>query len=291
MTTQDTTAPAAAAGTITLSGEFTVNRMGYGAMRITGPGIWGEPRDRDEAKRVLRRALDLGVDFIDTADAYGPDTSENIIAEALYPYPSGLVIATKGGQTRPGPDDWVPNGRPDYLRKAIDGSLKRLRLDHIDLYQLHRPDRTVPYAESVGTLVDLKNEGKIRLIGISNVTMDQLAIAQSLTPVASVQNRYNLEDRGSEDVLQSCQAQGIAFIPWGPLAAGPLTTSRGALGQVAKEHGVTPAQVALAWLLQRSPAMLVIPGTSRVSHLEENAAAAALQLTPDDVAQLDDIAG
>lgn len=291
MTTQNTTAPATAAGTIGLGGELTVNRMGYGAMRITGPGIWGEPRDRNEAKQVLRKALDLGVDFIDTADAYGPDTSENIIAEALYPYPSDLVIATKGGQTRPGPDNWVPNGRPDYLRRAIDGSLKRLRLDHIDLYQLHRPDRNVPYEESVGTLVDLKNEGKIRLIGISNVSLQQLSIAQSLTPVASVQNRYNLEDRSSDEVLQTCQAQGIAFIPWGPLAAGPLAQSGGTLGQIAKQQDATPAQVALAWLLQRSPVMLVIPGTSRVSHLEENVAAAALQLSPDDVTQLDDIAG
>ena len=291
MTTQNTTAPAAAAGTITLGGELTVNRMGYGALRITGPGIWGEPRDRNEAKHVLRKALDLGVDFIDTADAYGPDTSENIIAEALYPYPSGLVIATKGGQTRPGPDNWVPNGRPDYLRRSIDGSLKRLRLDHIDLYQLHRPDRTVPYAESVGTLVDLKNEGKVRLIGICNVTMDQFAIAHTLTPVASVQNRYNVEDRSSDDVLQTCQAQGVPFIPWGPLAAGPLAQSGGTLGQIAKQHGAAPAQVALAWLLQRSPVMLVIPGTSRVSHLEENVAATALRLTPADVAQLDAVAG
>jgi pyridoxine 4-dehydrogenase len=278
--------PAAAAGAITLGGDLTVHRMGFGAMRLTGKGIWGEPEDPSEARAVLRRAIELGVNFIDTADSYGPEVSERLIAETLYPYPEDLVIATKGGQERPGPDLWVPNGRPEHLRAALEGSLRRLRLDQIDLYQLHRPDPKVPFEESVGALADLQREGKIRHIGLSNVTREQLAIAQKIVRIVSVQNRYNLTDRVSEDVLVACEHQGIAFIPWFPLAAGPLTEASGLLGRIAQRHGATPAQVALAWLLQRSPVMLLIPGTSKVAHLEENVAAAALKLTDEEYAEL-----
>ena len=246
--------------------------MGFGAMRLTGPGIWGEPEDPAECRRVLRRAVELGVDFIDTADSYGPEVSERLIAEALHPYPAGLLIATKGGQVRPGPGRWVPDGRPEHLRAACEGSLRRLHLDTIDLYQFHRPDPKVPYEESVGTLVRLRDAGKIRMIGVSNVNLEQLEIALRVAEAVSVQNRYNLADRDSEPVLRRCEELGLAFLPWGPLGRGELARPSSAMQDVARRHGATPGQVALAWLLARSPLMLPIPGTSRVAHLEENVA-------------------
>ena len=287
MTTSTTTADALAAGTFMLGGDLRVNRMGFGAMRLTGPGIWGEPADPDECKRVLRRAMELGVTFIDTADAYGPKVSEHLIAEALHPYPERLVIATKGGQLRPGRGQWTPNGRPQHLRQALEGSLPRLKLERIDLYQLHRPDPAVPIEESVGVLAEMQREGKIRHIGISNFDVGQLERARQVAPIVSVQNRYNLSDRSSEDVLEYCERHGLAFIPWAPLGAGPLTEPGGLLDRIAHEHQATQGQIALAWLLQRSSAMLVIPGTSKVSHLEENVAAAGLTLTPDEFTTLD----
>ncbi len=272
---------------ITLGNELTVNRLGFGAMRITGEEIWGEPEDRPEAIAVLRRALELGVNLIDTADSYGPNVSEEIIAEALYPYPEGLVIATKGGLTRPGKGlEWEPDGRPEYLRAACEGSLRRLRLEQIDLYQLHRPDPNVPYAESVGALKELQDEGKVRLVGVSNVDLDQLATARSIVDVVSVQNLYNLTDRHSEDVLDACEADGIAFIPWFPLAVGKLARPGGALDEIAAAHDAAPGQIALAWLLGHSPVMLPIPGTSSVAHLEENMAAAGIELSEDELATL-----
>jgi pyridoxine 4-dehydrogenase len=280
------TAPAARAGTITIGESDTVNRMGFGAMRLTGTGIWGEPEDPDECRRVLRRALELGVNFIDTADSYGPEVSERLIAEALHPYPAGLLIATKGGQRRPGPGRWEPDGRPEHLREACEGSLRRLRLDTIDLYQLHRPDPGVAYEESVGALVRLREEGKIRLIGISNVSVAQLETARRLGEVVSVQNRYSLADRESEPVLRRCEELGLAFLPWGPLGRGELARPTSALQEVAQRHGATPGQIALAWLLARSPEMLPIPGTSRVAHLEENVAAAAIELDSSEVQTL-----
>jgi aryl-alcohol dehydrogenase-like predicted oxidoreductase len=273
---------ASAAGTLTL-GDLTVNRMGFGAMRLTGPGIWGEPRDPEGARRVLRRAVELGVNFIDTADSYGPEVSERLIREALWPYPAGLVIATKGGLLRDGPDRWRPDGRPSHLRQALEGSLERLGLERIDLYQFHRPDPAVPYEESVGELVRLQDEGKIRHIGVSNVDEEQLDRALALTEVVSVQNRYNLSDRASEAVLRQCESWGMAFLPWYPLAASQLTRPGNRLAEVASEHRATPGQLALAWLLARSPVMLPIPGTSSVEHLEENIAAAAIKLSPQDV--------
>jgi aryl-alcohol dehydrogenase-like predicted oxidoreductase len=287
MTTQGTSINASAAGTITLGGDLVVNRMGYGAMRITGTGIWGQPADPDECRRVLRRAVELEVNFIDTADSYGPEVSETLIAEALYPYPQGLVIATKGGFIRTGPDQWTPDGRPQHLREVLEGSLRRLKLDQIDVYQFHTPDPRVPFEESVGTLADLQREGKIRFIGLSNVDVGQLEQAQTLTTIVSVQNRYNLSDRDSEDVLERCEQEGIAFIPWFPLAAGPLTRPGGPLDQVASELDATQSQVAITWLLQRSPVMLPIPGTSKVAHLEENVAAAGITLTPEQFGALD----
>jgi aryl-alcohol dehydrogenase-like predicted oxidoreductase len=273
---------ARAAGTITI-GDLTVNRMGYGAMRLTGEGIWGEPRDPAEARRVLRRAVELDVNFIDTADSYGPEVSERLIAEALRPYPDDLVIATKGGLLRDGPDIWRPDGRPSHLRAALEGSLRRLGLERIDLYQFHRPDPAVPYQESVGELVRLKDEGKIRHIGVSNVNEELLDEALALTEIVSVQNRYNLADRASETVLERCQSLGIAFLPWFPLAASQLTREGNRLAAVASTHGATPGQLALAWLLARSPVVLPIPGTSSVAHLEENIAAASIQLSMDEV--------
>jgi pyridoxine 4-dehydrogenase len=276
---------ATAAGTITL-GDLTVNRMGYGAMRLTGPGIWGEPRDPEEARRVLRRAVELDVNFIDTADSYGPEVSERLIGETLRPYPAGLVIATKGGLLRDGPDLWRPDGRPSHLRQALEGSLKRLGLERIDLYQLHRPDPAVPYEESVGELVRLKEEGKIRHIGVSNVDEEQLDLALGLTEIVSVQNRYNLSDRASEGVLNRCQALGIAFLPWYPLAAAQLTRTGNRLATLAADHGATPGQLALAWLLARSRMILPIPGTSSVAHLDENIAAAAIRLNEEEVEML-----
>jgi aryl-alcohol dehydrogenase-like predicted oxidoreductase len=273
---------AGAAGTITL-GDLTVNRMGYGAMRLTGQGIWGQPRDPEGARRVLRRAVELDVNFIDTADSYGPEVSERLIGEALRPYPAGLVIATKGGLLRDGPNQWRPDGRPSHLRKALEGSLERLGLERIDLYQLHRPDPAVPYGESVGELVRMKDEGKIRHIGISNVNEEQLDQALALTDIVSVQNRYNLSDRASEGVLDRCESLGIGFLPWYPLAAGQLTRTADRITALASAHDATPGQLTLAWLLARSPVMLPIPGTSSVAHLEENIAAAAIRLRRDEV--------
>ena len=280
MTTQSV---AQASGTFTIGGDLTVNRLGYGAMRLTGPGIWGEPRDPEEARRVLRRAVELDVNFIDTADSYGPEVSERLIAETLRPYPAGLVIATKGGLLRDGPDAWRPDGRPSHLRQALEGSLKRLGLERIDLYQFHRPDPKVPYQESVGELVRLKEEGKIRHIGVSNVNEEQLDLALALTEIVSVQNRYNVLDRASEGVLNRCEQLGMAFLPWYPLGAAQLTATGNRLATLASERGATPGQLALAWLLGRSRVMLPIPGTSSVAHLEENIAAAAMKLSHDDV--------
>jgi aryl-alcohol dehydrogenase-like predicted oxidoreductase len=282
------TVTAALAGTIDIGGDLPVNRFGFGAMRITGEGIWGEPADREECKRVLRRALELGINFIDTADSYGPEVSERLIAETLYPYPDELVIGTKGGLVRPGPGVWDPDGRPQHLRAACEGSLKRLRVDQIDLYQFHRPDPKVPFEESVGALVELKNEGKIRHIGLSNVTTPQIEQAQKLTPIVSVQNRYSVFDRESEPVLEFCSLEEIAFLPWRPVAGGDLA-SDGVVTEIARRNGATPAQVALAWLLSHSPVMLPIPGTSRVAHLEENLGAVALDLAPAELAELDKI--
>lgn len=277
MTQTNGKATAAAAGTVRL-GDRVVNRLGFGAMRLTGSGVWGEPNDPAEAKRVLQQALDLGVNFIDTADSYGPDVSETLIAEALHPYPDDLVIGTKGGQLRDGPDEWRPDGRPEHLRAALEGSLKRLKLEQIDLYQLHRPDPEVHLEESVGALADLRAEGKIRHIGLSNVTEQQLRRARQLVPIVSVQNRYNLADRASEAVLEACEADHLVFIPWFPLATGDLAEADSPLAEAAAQLELTPAQVALAWLLERSPQMLVIPGTSSIEHLEENVRAAAVEL-------------
>ena len=280
---------ASAAGTITLGTGVTVNRLGFGAMRITGPGIWGPPADAQEAVRVLRRAVELNVNFIDTADSYGPSVSEELIARALHPYPPGLLIATKGGLTRPGPDVWNRNGQPQHLREACEGSLRRLKLEQIGLYQLHAPDPGVPYEASVGELVRLKEEGKIRMIGLSNVSVAEIKLAQTLTPIASVQNRYNLADRGSDRVLDYCQEQGIAFIPWAPLGSSRLAQGSGsgkALGRLAARREVSPGQTVIAWLLARSPVILPIPGTSSVAHLEENVAAAGIRLTPEELREL-----
>lgn len=266
-------------------GDLEVRRLGYGAMRITGDGTWGPPADREEALAVLRRAVELGVNLIDTADSYGPDVSEELIAEALHPYPEDLVIATKGGFTRPGPGQWEPDGRPEHLREACEGSLRRLRVERIDLYQLHVPDSNVPYEESVGALKELQDEGKIRQIGVSNVGLGELETARGIVDVVSVQNRFNLGDRDSADVLEACQASGLAFIPWFPLSAGSLTAPGGVAADVAGRHGATPAQVALSWLL-RTPSTLPIPGTSSVAHLEENVAAARLELSDEEMAEL-----
>jgi len=281
----DATDSAAAAGTLTLGGDLEVRRLGFGAMRLTGEGIWGPPKDRETARGVLRRAVELGVDFIDTADSYGPAVSEEVIAEALHPYPGGLVIATKGGFTRSGPGEWNPDGRPEHLREACEGSLRRLRLERIDLYQFHTVDPDVPFEESVGTLVELRDEGKIGHIGLSNVDADQLARAREIVPVVSVQNRYSIEVRDSEPVLEECEVKGIAFIPWDPLAAGNLAAG-GSIARIAEAHDATPSQVALAWLLARSPLMLPIPGTSSVEHLEENVAAAGLRLAQEEFEEL-----
>ena len=273
------TAPAAAAGTLTLGGDLEVNRMGFGAMRLTGDGIWGEPEDPEEARAVLRRALELGVDFIDTADSYGPEVSERLIAETLHPYPEGLVIATKGGMRRSGPGAWSRDCRPEHLREACEASLQRLRLERIDLYQLHAVDPNVPIEDSVGALAELRDQGKIRHVGLSNVSAEQLEVAQRIVPIASIQNRYSLADTEAEPVLEACEHEELAFIPWFPLAAGGISETGGPMAEVAADLGATPFQVALAWLLQRSPVMLPIPGTSSVEHLEENVAAAALELS------------
>jgi pyridoxine 4-dehydrogenase len=271
-------APAAKAGEFLIGNDLRVTRLGFGAMRITGDGIWGEPKDRPEAIRVLRRAVELGINFIDTADSYGPNVSEEIIAEALHPYPADLVIATKGGYARPGPNRWVENGKPEHLRSACEGSLRRLRLDRIDLYQLHRIDPKVPAEDQLGTLKTLQAEGKIKHIGLSEVSVRQIQHAQTIVPIVSVQNRYSLADRGSEDVLEFCEKQKMAFIPWFPLAAGKLSGADSPISRVAAQLKATPSQVALAWLLARSKVMLPIPGTSSVKHLEENVAAAGLKI-------------
>ena len=277
---------AAASGTFTLGGDLVVNRMGFGAMRITGKGIWGDPKDPAEAKRVLQKALELGVNFIDTADSYGPYVSEDLIAEALYPYADGLVIATKGGLTRQGPDQWLPVGRPEYLRQCVEMSLRRLKTDTIDLYQLHRIDPKVPAEESLGALKELQTQGKIKHIGLSEVSVEELEHAQTIVDVVSVQNLYNLSERKSEKLLDYCTEKSIGFIPWFPVAGGDLVKPGGVLDQSAKAHGATVAQLALAWLLKRSPVMLPIPGTSSVAHLEENVAASSLTLTDDEFASL-----
>ena len=282
-----TSSLAAAAGTFTLGGDLTVNRMGFGAMRITGEGIWGDPPDRAEAITVLRRAVDLGVDLIDTADSYGPYVSEDLIAEALHPYPDGLVIATKGGLTRTGPEEWHPVGRPEYLTQCVEMSLRRLRLDCIDLYQFHEIDALVPLEESIGALAVLQAQGKIRHLGVSNFTLGELARARAVATVVSVQNRYNFVDRRSDDVVAVCGADGLGFLPWAPVDDGRLSRPGGRLDAAAAPHGVTVSQLSLAWLLHRSPVMLPIPGTSRVDHLEENMAAAAIALSADEWAALD----
>ena len=278
-------ASAAAAGTVEIGGDLVVRRMGFGAMRITGNGIWGEPPDRERARATLRRVVDLGVNFIDTADSYGPDVSEELIAEALHPYPDDLVIATKGGLVRPGPGRWDADGRPEHLRAACEGSLRRLRLEQIPLYQFHRPDPKVPLAESLGTLVQLKDEGKIRHIGISNVSQAQLRAAQQITPVVSVQNRYNAADRQSESMVDTCEQEQIAFLPWAPVQQ---ADSNPAVTQAAKRHDAGQRQIVLAWLLARSPQILPIPGTGSPEHAESNIAAASIELSPDEVAAITD---
>lgn len=265
-----------------LGGDLTVNRLGFGAMRITGQQIWGWPPDRGNAIKVLKRAVELGVNLIDTADAYGPETSELLIAEALYPYPKGLVIATKGGLTRPSPPQWVPDGRPEHLKQAVDGSLKRLRLEQIDVYQLHRIDPKVPMEESLGAIREMKDAGKIRHVGLSNVDPDEIERARKIVPIVSVQNRYNIEDRKSENALVYCEKNGLGFLPWFPIGGTRGLKPENALNAVAKAHGVSVFQVALAWLLGRSPVMLPIPGTSSIAHLEENVAAAKLKLAPEE---------
>ena len=276
------------AGTIDVGGDLTVNRLGFGAMRITGDGIWGEPADRDEAKAVLRRAIELGVNFIDTADSYGPYVSEELISETLYPYPDDLVIATKGGLERPGPGQWPANGRPEHLTEACEGSLRRLKLDQIPLYQFHRPDPAVPLDDSIGALVTLKAQGKIRHIGVSNVTEDQLRRAQRLTPIVSIQNRYNVEDRQSESLVDLCEQEQMVFLPWAPIQN--LGRNR-IVQEIAQRYDATPRQIVLAWLLARSPSILPIPGTGSVSHLDDNVGAAAIKLAAADVAALTDYTG
>ncbi|HEY7420088.1 MAG TPA: aldo/keto reductase [Ktedonobacteraceae bacterium] len=279
--------PATASGTFTIGGDLTVYRLGFGAMRITGDGIWGPPPDKQEAIAVLRRALDLGINLIDTADSYGPEVSEKLIAEALYPYPKGLVIATKGGLLRPGPDQWQPDGRPEHLREALESSLRRLRVHQIDVYQFHRPDSKVPFEDSVGEIARMKEEGKIRHIGLSNITHDELTRAQKIVPIVTVQNHYNLGDpqserasvAESEEMIDRCAREGIGFIPWGPLSRGALANEDSPLSQVAKQHHAQPSQIALAWLLKRSSAILPIPGTASVKHLEENCIGATIQLS------------
>jgi pyridoxine 4-dehydrogenase len=271
-------------GTVTLGDKISVNRLGYGAMRLTGPGIWGPPKDRNAALAVLRRAVELGVNFIDTADSYGPHVNEELVAEALHPYPSDLVIATKGGWERPGPNQWTHNATPGHLRKAIEGSLKRLRLERIDVYQLHVPDPVVPFDASVETLAELRREGKIRTVALSNVTQEHIERARKIVPIVSVQNRYSFADREWDYVVDYCERNGIVFIPWFPLGAGRIAGE--VLNQVAQAHDASPTQVALAWLLQRSPVILPIPGTSSIEHLEENVAAASLRLKDEEYGEL-----
>jgi pyridoxine 4-dehydrogenase len=278
---------AANAGTIDVGGDLTVARLGFGAMRITGSGIWGDPPDADRAQATLRRAVELGITFIDTADSYGPEVSENLIAQTLYPYPDNLVIATKGGLVRPGPGRWEPDGRPEYLRAACEGSLRRLRLEQIPLYQFHRVDPKVPLEESIGALVELKDAGKIRHLGVSNVTEHQLRQAQAITPIVSVQNRYNAADRSSDSMVDLCEQEGMAFLPWAPIQQ---TEGNPAVDGAAKRHGATPYQIVLAWLLARSPAMLPIPGTGSPEHVEENIAAAGIELSAEEVQAISGLA-
>jgi aryl-alcohol dehydrogenase-like predicted oxidoreductase len=272
--------------TFTIGGDLEVGRLGFGAMRITGDGIWGPPDEPDEAKRLLRRVVERGVNLIDTADSYGPEVSENLIAEALHPYRDGLVIATKGGLRRSGPGQWPRDARPERLKECCKASLRRLKLDRIDLYQLHSPDPQVPFEDSIGALEELQDEGKIRHVGISNVSVDELERARAIVEVVTVQNRYNLEDRDSEDVLERCEELDIGFIPWFPLEVGRLAEPGGPLDEIARRHDATPAQIALAWLLARSPVILPIPGTSQVEHFEENLAAVDIELSPEEVAEI-----
>jgi pyridoxine 4-dehydrogenase len=276
--------PASLAGNVSLGGEISVHRLGFGAMRLTGEGIWGPPKDRNKALTVLRRAVELEVNFIDTADSYGPHVSEELIAEALYPYPAGLVIATKGGWNRPGPNQWTHDATPEHLRKAVEGSLKRLRLERIDVYQLHIPDPAISFDVSVDTLAQLKNEGKIRLVALSNVTQEHIERARKIIPIGSVQNRYSFADREWDYVVDYCERNGIAFIPWFPLGAGKVAGE--VLNRVAQARNASPTQIALAWLLHRSPMMLPIPGTSSVEHLEQNVTAASLRLSEEEYEKL-----
>lgn len=282
--------PAKESGEFRIGGGLPVTRLGFGAMRITGDGVWGQPADRAEAIRVLRRAVELGINFIDTADSYGPGVSEEIIAEALHPYPEGLVIATKGGFARPGPNQWVEDGRPEHLRAACEASLRRLRVDCIDLYQLHRIDPKVPAEDQLGTLRHLRAHGMIKDIGLSEVSVKQIEFARTIVPIVSVQNRYSLFDRGSEDVLEYCEKEKLGFIPWFPLAAGRVSNADSPIRRIASRWNATPSQVALAWLLARSPVMLPIPGTSKVKHLEENVAAVALKIDANTMRELDGLA-
>lgn len=275
------------AGEVSLGNQLSVHRLGFGAMHLTGEGIWGPPKDRKAALAVLRRALELGVNFIDTADSYGPDVSEELIAEALFPYPKGLVIATKGGWNRPGPNQWTHDATPAHLREAVEGSLKRLRLDRIDVYQLHTPDPVVPFEASLETLAELQNQGKIRLVGLSNVTREHIERARKIVPIVSVQNRYSFADREWDYVVEYCESHGIALIPWFPLGAGRVAGEE--LDKIAQAHQATPKQVALAWLLRRSPIMLPIPGTSSIEHLEENVSAAAVRLTDEEYERLAEV--
>jgi pyridoxine 4-dehydrogenase len=290
LTVQRGQTPAKKSGEFLIGNDLQVTRLGLGTMRLTGEGIWGEPKDRAEAVRVLRRAVGLGINFIDTADSYGPHVSEEIIAEALYPYPVGLVIATKGGFGRPGPNQWLENGTPEHLRSACEGSLRRLRLDRIDLYQLHRIDPKVPAEDQIGALKELQAQGKIKHIGLSEVSVQQIQHARTIVPIVSVQNRYSIVDRGSEDVLEYCEKKKMGFIPWFPLGAGRVSSPESPIGRIAARWKATPSQVALAWLLARSPVMLPIPGTSKVKHLEENVAAAELNIDANAIKELGQVA-
>jgi aryl-alcohol dehydrogenase-like predicted oxidoreductase len=290
--------PATASGTFTIGGDLSVHRFGFGAMRITGPGIWGPPVDRNGAIALLRRTLELGINLIDTADSYGPNVSESLIAEALHPYPKHLLITTKGGLLRTGPDQWPLDGRPEHLRDALEGSLKRLRLAEIDVYQFHRPDPNVPFEESVGAIAQMRAEGKVRHVGLSNVTLDELARAQQIVPIVTVQNHYNLATRQSErmtvaeseQMIDTCAQQGIGFIPWAPLTTGALARPGGPLDQIAQRHNAMTNQIVIAWLLQRSSTMLPIPGTSSIKHLEENVAGAAIKLSKEEFDAIDQAA-
>lgn len=279
---------ASEAGTFKIGGDLSVNRIGYGAMRLTGPGVMGDPDDREGAKKVLQKALELGVNFIDTADAYGPETNENLIREALYPYPSDVLVATKGGHVRNKDKNWLTDGRPEHIKESCEASLTRLGVEQIELYQFHRPDPDVPYEESIGAFAELKSEGKVRHVGISNVDASQLEAARNIVPIATVQNRYNITERDADDLVDACESHGIAFLPYFPLATGDLAKPGGKLDEIAKSHDATVGQIALAWLLHRSPAIIPIPGTSSVNHLEENVGAAGISLGATEMRTLDD---